>query len=498
MSAAVSSGWAISTLRCQEVLAIGFLLVGAIAVLVFRLGAAPPTANAEERCWKAVSEMTATGDWLVPRRDGKPFLNKPPLFYWAATAVSRMAGGASFATLRLPSALAALGLILLALYWAGSIGGKSLALAAAAFLAVMWSLYKYGRLGTYDMLLAFLGNAALLVFDRLYASRNGRRLVLFFFLVLAAFLTKGPPALLIVGLPTVLFLGFRRELRLLVSPIVMGCTLVTLLLGLLWFVILICRVPEAYDRFFSELILPFGGQTAHHTATHYRGLLYYFSRVLVLSQPVCLLAPLVIWRGWQTGFWRDDPRLRFCAWIATGLLVGFSLFPQKRSYYLLPILPSLAILTADAVRWAIEARPKPHWAWLGVPAAAVGTAVALLVVPIALHLHVLLREPLLLVGTISAILALLGAATVYLALKSRWIATIGACLVAIWSLSLVYFGSFSVWRDQFETETVAQRPDYDETHWNRMKERHALVARIFRSKVEHEEKREEKKDDPTP
>ena len=494
MSALASSSCAISPFRRGEILAIGFLLVGVAAVLVFRLGAAPPTVNAEERCWKVVSEMTRTGDWLVPRRDGKPFLNKPPLFYWAATAVSRMAGGASFATLRLPSVLAALGLILLTLYWACSIGGKSLAVAATAFLALMWSLYEYGRLGTYDMLLSFLGNAALVAFDRLYASRNGRLLVLFFFLVLAAFLTKGPPAFLIVGLPTVLFLGFRRDLRLVLSPTVIGCTLVTLLFCLLWFIILIWRVPEAYDRFYSELVLPFGGQTAHHTAAHYRSPLYYFSRVFAITWPACLLLPLAIWRGWQTGFWRDDPRLRFCAWISAGLFVGFSLFPQKRSYYLLPILTPLAILTADAVLWAIEGRAKPHWAWLGVPAAAAGAGVALLSVPVSLYLYILLRVPFVLVGTFSAILVSLGAATVYLALQSRWKAAIGVFVLAFWSVSLVYFGSFLVWRDQFETETVVQRPDYDETHWNRMKDRYAVVARIFRSKVKHEEE----KDKPTP
>jgi len=69
VSALASSSCAISPFRRGEILAIGFLLVGVAAVLVFRLGAAPPTVNAEERCWKVVSEMTRTGDWLVPRRD---------------------------------------------------------------------------------------------------------------------------------------------------------------------------------------------------------------------------------------------------------------------------------------------------------------------------------------------------------------------------------------------------------------------------------------------
>jgi 4-amino-4-deoxy-L-arabinose transferase-like glycosyltransferase len=59
--------------------------------------------------------MAETGDWITPRLYGKPWFEKPPLYYWGA-AVSFKLFGESEAAARLPSALAAL-LGTLALAW---------------------------------------------------------------------------------------------------------------------------------------------------------------------------------------------------------------------------------------------------------------------------------------------------------------------------------------------------------------------------------------------
>src|SRR3954471_7454892 len=48
--------------------------------------------------------MLESGDLLVPRLNGAPFLEKPPLYWWTQVALFRLAG-VSDATARLPSAL---------------------------------------------------------------------------------------------------------------------------------------------------------------------------------------------------------------------------------------------------------------------------------------------------------------------------------------------------------------------------------------------------------
>ena len=464
----------------REVATVILLFLGMALVLSFRLGAASPTFAAEIRCWKVVSEMTQTGDWLVPRREGRPALNKPPLFYWAGAAISSFAGGASYATLRAPSLIAALAVFLLTYAWGRSIGGPALGVVAAGLLAAMFKFYELGREGTFEMLLALLTNAALLTFDRIYWTGRRSLTPLFFLFVLAAFLTKGPPAFLIVGVPIVLFLAFRRQILRLLKWRLAAWFLVTLALGLLWFAAIIYRVPGAWERFFSEATLPMGVEaTTKHTAEHYHHMFYFFSRISLTAAVVSLLFPLLAWRAWQTRFWRDDPRLRFCGWIFVGLMVGFSLFPQKQAHYLLPLFPAIVILTADAALWAADPMSNVHWAWLGIPSVLAGIASIITPVPLVFYLQVLLQVSLGAVLALSLALAGLSAATVWFAAKRRWQAAGTAILLSCLLVFLVRFDSFEIVQRQFATGEFERRADYDPAHWTRMKESYPFVAKVF-------------------
>ncbi|HEY1865685.1 MAG TPA: phospholipid carrier-dependent glycosyltransferase, partial [Candidatus Acidoferrales bacterium] len=60
--------------------------------------------------------MLRSGDWVTPRLYGRPWFEKPVLYYWAAAAAFRLFGVTEFAA-RLPSALGAL-LATLAMAWA--------------------------------------------------------------------------------------------------------------------------------------------------------------------------------------------------------------------------------------------------------------------------------------------------------------------------------------------------------------------------------------------
>ena len=59
--------------------------------------------------------MAETGDWVTPRLYGKPWFEKPPLYYWGAAICFKLFG-VSEAAARLPSAISAL-LATLALAW---------------------------------------------------------------------------------------------------------------------------------------------------------------------------------------------------------------------------------------------------------------------------------------------------------------------------------------------------------------------------------------------
>ncbi len=85
--------------------------------------------------------MWASGDLVVPRLDGRPFLEKPPLAWWAQAAAFR-ALGVSDAAARVPSALFGT-LTLLVTWWLGRrLGGVRAGWLAAGALA---STAQYGE-----------------------------------------------------------------------------------------------------------------------------------------------------------------------------------------------------------------------------------------------------------------------------------------------------------------------------------------------------------------
>lgn len=90
------------------------------------------TANEGQRAWPPI-EMLETGDWLVPRLSGEPYLKKPPLLYWQI-ALSYHLFGVSPLAARLPGALAGSALVLTIFLW-----GRELLGSRAGFLAALFA-----------------------------------------------------------------------------------------------------------------------------------------------------------------------------------------------------------------------------------------------------------------------------------------------------------------------------------------------------------------------
>src|SRR5689334_16314285 len=72
----------------------------------FRLGGTPLLDPDEPVYGQIAREMVRSGNWLTPHLAGRPWFDKPPLFYWASAAAMRALGPTELAA-RLPSAVAA-------------------------------------------------------------------------------------------------------------------------------------------------------------------------------------------------------------------------------------------------------------------------------------------------------------------------------------------------------------------------------------------------------
>jgi 4-amino-4-deoxy-L-arabinose transferase-like glycosyltransferase len=117
-------------------------------------------------------EMLASGQWMYPTIGGLPWLEKPPLPWWLSAAIGCFAGGIDERVARLPSALAAFGLVLGVAVLAARHYGPTIGLLAGAVQATTaWTVLR-GRLAEADVLLACLVTWSLLSFDEMLTAAD--------------------------------------------------------------------------------------------------------------------------------------------------------------------------------------------------------------------------------------------------------------------------------------------------------------------------------------
>jgi 4-amino-4-deoxy-L-arabinose transferase-like glycosyltransferase len=144
-------------------------------------------------------EMLQSGNWLVPLLDGRPYIDKPVLFHWLQGASMLLLGESEFAA-RLPSALASLALFGLTRRVGLALFGAAVGEWGAIMFATIPATFALSSIGLLDMLFtAFLFGAAGCL---LIAVRERRRAIEWagYGLLTLAVMTKGPVALVIVGL----------------------------------------------------------------------------------------------------------------------------------------------------------------------------------------------------------------------------------------------------------------------------------------------------------
>ncbi len=72
-----------------------------------------PLLDPDEGLYASIAqEMLSRGDWVIPHMNGLPYLEKPPLYFWLTALTFRVFGASEWAV-RLWSALATLGTVLL-------------------------------------------------------------------------------------------------------------------------------------------------------------------------------------------------------------------------------------------------------------------------------------------------------------------------------------------------------------------------------------------------
>lgn len=326
----------------------GLLLLCALLYL-WSLGTVPFYTKGEPREATVVWEIYTSGEWILPLRNGHILPSKPPLFHWLGTIVSFAWGDPSEWTIRLPSALLALIGIALTYGTGVALWGVEAGLMAALIVATSFEWHRAATTARVDMTLTFFMIAAFLHFLFLYRRRYVRwnAALLFYILLGLATLAKGPVGAILPGLTVVVFLVAQRDLAFLRQlHLVMGGIVVAMIAGA-WYGLALWEggwdffvkqiLKENVLRFFNTRV---GGAGHEHP-------FYYFIPNLFLGMAPWSLffPPLAVFLYQRRHQWAKEGLLYFVVWTATVFLF-YSAASGKRSVYILPLYPAMALLLA--------------------------------------------------------------------------------------------------------------------------------------------------------
>jgi 4-amino-4-deoxy-L-arabinose transferase-like glycosyltransferase len=312
-----------------------------VAAIVFfwGLGSMDLLSLNEGRRALAIQEMVSSGNWLLPHLNGELYLTKPPLLYWLSSSLAFIWGVNEW-TLRLPSALAAIAVLIMVYRYALQQSGKWAALFAVQLLIANISFAMRGRRGEIEMLLTALCVGSLLSALQYIQSQSSKNwIILSYFLLALALMTKGPLVILLVTLPLLIAAIYSKNPHIKAVLLSGRGWLIFLVVGLTWYVIVSWQLGfdiwatiakrDMLDKMQSESAKP---------------ILSYLAWIAVDFMLLIGLFLVGVKEFFKQQFQQSRQLVLLAATILP--LIIFSLFSNKHAKYLLPIYPLIAILLA--------------------------------------------------------------------------------------------------------------------------------------------------------
>jgi 4-amino-4-deoxy-L-arabinose transferase-like glycosyltransferase len=324
---------------------VGIFVVALLYVAPLLLNA--PLTDPDEGLHAAISqEMVERGDFIVPRFLGRPFLDKPILFFWAQAASMR-AFGMNTAAARLPGlTFALLGIVttgwlvgvLVSNSGRGSSGEPRPCIAAGCY-ATMVLPFLLAQAAVHDIALVPFANLTLGLLWR--AGRDPgfgvRDCVLASVALGLSILTKGLEVVAIVGLGYAVYLTLTRTLTWRLIGQGAFVVVVALLVAVPWYVAMNSREPGYLRYYFVDRHL-LGFATA--TQEHHGQAWWYYLPVVIGGG-----LPWIVFAGHAS---IPAPKRLAWAWLGTAIVL-LTLSQSKAVTYVLPAMPAIAILAATSL-----------------------------------------------------------------------------------------------------------------------------------------------------
>jgi hypothetical protein len=193
-------------------------------------------------------------------------------------------------------------------------------------------------------------------------------------------LTKGPVALVAIGLP---LLAWRRlDIASTSARATRGAVTAALALAVLpvtlWAVLAALREPVLWRALFFGQHIERAALGTAHAGPPWEHLVE-LPWLLLPWTPLAVLGLADGWSAWRARQRREphSAELLFVAWWFVSLFLFFSAIPAKREVYLLPAFPACALLAAHGLARRIDGDFRARWAGRAVTAGLVLVGVAL-------------------------------------------------------------------------------------------------------------------------
>jgi 4-amino-4-deoxy-L-arabinose transferase-like glycosyltransferase len=335
-------------------------LIFTVLLIIFGLSLLPRTFWAENEAYYALGAGSVLrGNFLLPVIYDNMLSDKPPLMFWWVALISSPLGYVSEASARIANLIPAFA-ILLGLYQFARTLGLRAALLAAVILATSHEFYEVAfEVNTDIMLTALLLFSWIALFRIMNSGFTWKRWLMLWVPMGLGLLTKGPVAPALSCLIAVAFAfpryGLRDGWRCLLSLRPFTGAIVCFLPFVAWCV----AVYSQHGREPLDIILlRHNVQRFVEAFDHQKPWFYYLYTLPIVMLPWTLLAPLLISQLWK--LFRAKEQLpawkSFALTVVTVVFLLFTFSSSKRAYYLLPLMPWLALLLGDSVSQFAAAR----------------------------------------------------------------------------------------------------------------------------------------------
>jgi 4-amino-4-deoxy-L-arabinose transferase-like glycosyltransferase len=291
-------------------------------------------------------EMIERGDYIHPYLNGLPYLEKPPLYSWAIVIVSKITGQLNEFSSRLPSALAATMLLLVAYFFGRRLDHEVSGFLSALILATNYQFLGNARESVMDMTFAlFIGLAVFLGY--LCMEKERRELLPFALLPCAfAILTKGPAGLVLPVAILFFYSIATKRFKSMFVPLAASC-LLSVAVASIWFIL----AGKAYT---DEFLLHQNIVRYTTGFDHVESFAYYFHKLFVNFLPWSIPLPFAIFFACKRRLWLP------LIWLVVTFLF-FEASKSKRAIYLLSCYPACALLVGIYLKEQWYAFLEKRW-----------------------------------------------------------------------------------------------------------------------------------------